>query len=426
MKNKKVIFILFAVLCLVVKIYFIVINNPVLQITNDDWRNYTIAQNYVEGKGYGIYDDMAHRYRLSAFHTSSTIFLYQFLIKHRVSEKTIVFVFFVLSTILYLLAVLYLYRIVNLLDISRKLAFLTTAMFAFYPLVLNGMGSAFHFDNLVLPLLVINFYFLLQWVKNRRLTLPVSIFLIGSITFSCFTRAQVLPLYFFTGCFLLFLYLKDRSKTKHADNSILYFLIALPLSVGLAYIPALVKNKKMFGAYIISTQTGFELLQGNNGMNNGNWQIPVSGDTLDKYVHERIPEVESLDEYSESKARGRLAINWIKEHPGKAILNICKKVTRYFVPWNAPAHIRFGFKYNPLTCLVHLIFLTTIIVCLVKNRKFLFSAEMILLLIPVAAAILLVIIFFFNFKMRYYGDPLMIIIYGYGVEIYLNYKYSSA
>jgi hypothetical protein len=221
---------------------------------------------------------------------------------------------------------------------------------------------------------------------------------------------------------LLFLYLKDLSKKQHTNNTVLYFLIALAVSIGVSYIPALEKNRKMFGAYAISTQTGFELLQGNNGMNNGNWEFPEPGDTLDKYVHERIPDVESLDEYSESKARGELAKSWIKEHPGREMINIVKKAVRYFVPRNAPTHIKQVFKYHPLTCLVHLIFLTTIIVCLVKDRRFLFSAEMVLLLIPVAATLLLVMIFFFTFKMRYYGDPFMIIIAAWGVNRYLKLR----
>jgi hypothetical protein len=47
---------------------------------------------------------------------------------------------------------------------------------------------------------------------------------------------------------------------------------------------------------------------------------------------------------------------------------------------------------------------------------------MVLLLIPVAATLLLVMIFFFTFKMRYYGDPFMIIIAAWGVNRYLKLR----
>jgi len=420
MKNKKLFFILLVALCLPLKIYFIVKNNPNLQFTNDDQRNYTIAQNHVLGKGYGIYDPMLHRYKLSAYHTSSTIFLYQFLIEHQVPQQTTVLVFYILSTILYLLAILYLYRILTLLNLSTWAVYAFTAVFALYPSVLNAMGSTYRFDTLVMPLHVINFYYLLQWVKNRKLTLPTCIFLTVSITFCCFFRSQVLPLYLITGCLLLLIYLKDRFKAKHASNTILYLLGALIVCVSLSFIPALIKNKKMFGAYIISTQSGFELLQGNNPINNGNWEFPAPGDPLDTYVHEKIPAIETLDEYAESKARGQLAREWIRDNPGKETIIILKKVARYFLPRNVVTVIKPHFKYNPITCLVHFLFLTTIIIGLIKDRKFLFSDEMLLLLIPVVATLALTVIFFFNFKLRYNANPFIIMVAAYGLNRYLR------
>jgi len=422
MKNKKLLFILFLALCLPLKVYFIAKNNPDLQFTNDDQRNYTIAQNHVLGKGYGIYDPMLHRYKLSAYHTSSTIFLYQFLIEHQVPQQTTVLVFYILSTILYLLAILYLYRILTLLNLSTWAVYAFTAVFALYPSVLNAMGSTYRFDTLVMPLHVINFYYLLQWVKNRKLTLPTCIFLTVSITSCCFFRAQTIPIYFLTGCYLLFLYIRNWRKTKDTNNTILYFLATLVLTIGIAFIPVLIKNKKMFGAYIISTQTGFELLQGHNPINGGNWEVPTPGNPLDKYVHEKIPAIDTLDEYAAGKARGELAKEWIRENPGKEIIYIIKKVARYFVPKNAVTATKPLFKYHPVTGLVHLLFLTTIIVCLIKDKRFLFSREMLLLLIPVAATLLLTVMFFFNLKLRYNAEPFMIIIAACGVGRVVSFK----
>ncbi|HEX6426105.1 MAG TPA: hypothetical protein VF008_00415 [Niastella sp.] len=419
MKNRTVIFILFMAICVLIKVYFIAKDNPELKFNDDDQRNYVIAQNYVSGKGYGIYDPMVHRYRLSAFHTSSTVFLYQFFINQHVPQKTLVIAFYILSTLLYVLAVLYLYRLLNLLEISSALVYTATILFALYPSVMYSMGPKYHFDNLVMPLHIINFYFLLQWVKGRSLIVPVYIFLLVSITFCCFFRSQVLMLYFITGCILFFLYIKTLIKKKQPDNAMLYFLIALTLSISIAFIPVLIKNKQLFGAYIISTQAGFELLHGHNGINKGNWMISTPGDPLDRYVHEKIPFIETLDEYTESKARGRLAREWIKDNPGVEVKYIFKKMMRYFIPENAaPLKIKPTFYYHPLTILIHITFLITIFVSLMKNRKFLFSKEMLLLMTPVIATLLLSALFFFDMKLRYHAEPFLIIIAAYALDRY--------
>lgn len=419
MKDRKIIFILFVAFCVLLRIYFIAKDNPQLLFNTDDQRNYDIAQNYVLGKGYGIYDPMVHRYRLSAFHTSSTIFLYQFLIKQQISQQSFVIVFYILSTLFYILSVLYFYRLLNLLGISRALVYAATIVFALYPSVTYTMGPKPHFDNLVMPLHVINFYYLLHYVKGRLLKLPVYIFLLLSITFCCFFRSQVLLLYFITGGFLFFLYIKNRMKQQQPGNAMLYFLITLALSISIVFTPILIKNKQLFGAYIISTQAGFELLHGHNSVNKGNWTMSVPGNALDRYVHEKIPQVETLDEYTESKERGRLAKEWIRNNPGTEVKYMFKKMARYFMPENAlPLTIIPAFRYHPLNILVHLTFLTLLIISLVKNRQFLLSAETLLLLIPVIATLTLSVIFFFDFKLRYHAEPFMIIIAAFALDRY--------
>jgi hypothetical protein len=432
MKNTRVIFTLFMTLCLLTKVYFISIDNPGLKFSDDDQRNYDIAQNYVSGKGYGIYDPMTNRYRLSAYHTSSTVFLYQFLINNKVSHKTIAIVFYALSTILYLLAIAYVYRILTLLGVVPAIVYCATAVFAFYPSVLYAIGTMYHFDNLIMPLYIINTYYLLKWIKGRTLALPEYAFLIASITCCCFFRTQVLLLYFFTGCFLFTLYVsqsakasavrrqrlcrrrageEDRIRSKQPNNALLYFLSILAVTVSIAYIPTLQKNKRLFGTYFISTQAGFELLNGHNGITGGNWRITTPGSALDRYVHEKIPGIDTLDEYAESKAREQLAREWIRQNPGMEAKYIFKKMARYFMPENGNAYrIKPVFKYHPLTILVHLIFLTGFITALLKDRKSLVTDTTILLLIPVGVTLLLSVVFFFDFKLRYYAEPCMIIL----------------
>lgn len=406
-------------LCVLLKVYFIAKDNPELKFNTDDQRNYDIAQNHVLGKGYGIYDIMAHRYRLSAFHTSSTVFLYEFLIKQQIPQRSIVFTFYILSTLFYILAVIYFYRLLILLQISSTLVYAATLLFALYPSVMYSVGAKHQFENIVMPLHIINFYYLLQYVKGRSLTIPVYIFLLISITFCCFFKSQVLLLYFITGCVLLFLFVKKRIKEKQTNNAMLYFLLALILFISIAFTPVLIKNKQMFGAYTISTQAGFELLHGHNGINKGNWTMSVPGTPLDRYVHEKIPNIETLDEYTESKARGHLAWEWIKDNPGTEIKYIFKKMARYFMPEHAqPLTMKTTFKYHPLTILLHGVFFFTLFVSFIKNRKFLVSDEMLLLMIPVIATLALSVIFFFDFKLRYHAEPFIIVIAVYAWDRY--------
>jgi len=422
MNRAKIVFIIFGLLCLFLKIYFISISNPHLLFCYDEQRNYTIAANHAQGKGYGIYDEkMANHYRLSAFHTSSTVFLDQFLISAHIPQRTAVIVFYILSTTLYLLAVFYFYRILQTLAVPPAITYTATAIFALYPSVTYAVGPIYHYDNIVMPLHVINFYYLLQWIKRRPVTLTNKVLLLLSITLCCFLRSQVLVLYFLTGCLLLFIYLKNLVTTKHADLHIPIFLTGLAISIVLVYIPTLIKNKSMFNAYIISTQSGYEFLQGHNGFQKGNFKTPYPNTPLNLYVRSREPLIDSMDEYTESKVRSQLAWEWIKAHPGKECFYILKKTARYFMPENANlSHIKSVFRYHPFNIFVHFVFIVSILLLLLKHRSVLYSQEVLLLGIPVIASILLSVIYFFDFRLRYHAEPFIIIL-----AAYLATRYNS-
>jgi len=63
-----------------------------------------------------------------------------------------------------------------------------------------------------------------------------------------------------------------------------------------------------------------------------------------------------------------------------------------------------------LTLLVQLAFITSLGIGLVKYRDFIFSGDIVLLMLPIVATITTCVIFYFDFKLRYYGEPFMILI----------------
>lgn len=417
--------ILFLILCISLKLYFIFGFTTHLHLNPDNERNYTIAQNYLAGKGYGLESGTVPHFRLSAYHTSSTVFLFQFLIKRQVSKDTIVLVFYIISTLLYLLAIWYLHLLLRELQVKPVLVYLSTAIFALYPSVMYAIGTTCDFDNLIVPLHVIYFYYLLQLVKGKVLKPGVLILLALGITLSCFLRSQVIPLYFLAGCYMLVLYYK-RNTCFRQKYTIPVFWALVALCLTTAFVPVLIKNKKMFNSYIISTQFGFEFLEGHNAYTRGNWQYTFPGTPLENYVHRRFPDIDSLDEYTDGKLRASLAWEWIRAHPALEVKYALKKVVRYFIPENQqPENIKALFRYHPLTILVHVVFLFSVGWTLFRDRSLLFSKEMLLLMIPVISTIMLTVIFYFDFRLRYHAEPFLIIISACLVNNFLSKRKSG-
>lgn len=177
----------------------------------------------------------------------------------------------------------------------------------------------------------------------------------------------------------------------------------------LAQVPVFKKNHAMFGSYILSTQPGFEFLRGHNPLARGsNWGDDPNN-VFYKYVMDQIPNIDYLNEYEESLAWRSLAIKWILNNPFSELKLIVRKIAIYFLPQNYNYGLPGNRLYNPINLIVHLLFLVSIALTLIKFRSIVIRKVDILVLIPIIFSILLGLIFFVGYRWRYYGEPFMII-----------------
>ena len=187
----------------------------------------------------------------------------------------------------------------------------------------------------------------------------------------------------------------------------LYFFIAI---VGFAsHFPSLQKNKQLFGSYILSTQTGYEILQGHNpyakGSWMGNWLLPSS--ELYQYSHQNIPDLDSLNQYEEGLARKKVAFNWIKENPLDEIKLSFRKLLLFFLPRNFE-FLPFNQLPNPINFIFYVGFLACVMMSFFYKNRF-WDIEKTIILIPILGAIALTLVFFMGARWRYYAEPFMII-----------------
>ena len=121
-------------------------------------------------------------------------------------------------------------------------------------------------------------------------------------------------------------------------------------------------NKELFGVYILSTQSGFELLQGHSPVAQGSWMHHWEdmGNPLYEYAHKNIKNLDSLNEYEASQARKHLAMDWAVHHPLKEIILTARKIVIYFFPDNFE-ELSQKWCLNIFTLLTHLLFLAGIL-----------------------------------------------------------------
>jgi hypothetical protein len=388
------------VLALTAKIILIFAVNKDLNMTSDEGGNYDLAYNHYKGNGYTRYDAAKNKFIPYAYHGSFTVFVYEFLIKNGIKKQIWVALVYILSCILFLLSIDYFYRLSLFFIKSERYALFSTVTYCFYPSVMFYIGPLFFYENLAVSLLIIILYKLLLAVRNGFTKADYFVIPIA-VALSSLFRAQTIAIY----ATIFFIYaIIILAQRAYKLIPLLLFTISFMFIV---QIPSLVKNKKMFGEYILSTQSGFELLQGHNPTARGSWMgdcdVPTS--PLYKYVHSEIANINELNEWEDSKARKHLAIKWIIENPIGEITLCARKLAIYFLPKNFET-LYTSNVLNPVNLLVHLFFLSFIIMQLYKRE---FIPDEMLLFSPIAGSIILSLVFFVGYRWRYYAEPFMIV-----------------
>lgn len=396
--KQKILILIIITLCIKLCLLFIVNDN--LSMNWDEEVNYEIATNHINGKGYTYHNPVKKEALPTAFHGSFPIFLYEFLIKSGIRKESWVIFMYALTLILFGVSILFFFKLSSLIIHNERYAFFATITYCFYPSFLYYIGTLFFYENVVTSLLIIVIYRLLSAQKTGYQKVDYFILPLA-ISLSCLFRPQTIAIF----ALILTLYLFIAIINRMYKLIPLLFLVISFTSI--LHIPILIKNKKLFGEYILSTQSGFEFLQGHNpyakGSWMGKWKDPKS--QFYKYAHDQIKNIDSLNEWEESKQRQKLAMKWIKENPINEILLDLTKVLIFFVPKNFEV-LRAHNILNPINLLVHLSFLCLI---LFKCYKRDFTLDQLQLLSPIAASMALSIVFFVGYRWRYYAEPFMII-----------------
>lgn len=379
-------------------------------LTNpDEERNFEIAQNHINGKGYSVFDKQKQVYIKSAFHGSFPVFLYETVIKHNIGKQAWINFIYLITFLLYIVSIRCFYgTALILMNNNSKYAYYAAALYSFYPSVIYFVGALFFYENIALYGLIIVTFRLLRMIVNSTISKTDYFWIPLISTIILLLRAQLIPVFvLFFSAILFILFLKGSMFNKSFKKGTVTLVIITVLIATIGQIPALVKNKHMFGRAVLSTQYGFEFLQGHNALARGSWygNWRDTASTFYKYVHSNIPGLDKLDELQESKARQKLGLQWIKNQPLDEIKLLVRKLVIYFLPYNFDVLPGYSW-FNPINGVVHLLFLCYLIFNIYKRS---FSNNDLILLSIVLATIIISLMFFTVYRVRFYAEPFMII-----------------
>lgn len=408
--NNKLISII--LVALVVKTGLIFSGMEVSRMNPDEEKNFQIALNYQQGNGYTLFDENKRTYIPTAFHGSFPVFIYGFLLETEIEKESWIAFIHVVSVLLFALSTLYFYRLSRFFIDREEYVLLATATYCFYPSMLYYIGAVFLYENLALPILVMLVYKLLRSYRNG-LVLSDFFLIPGAITISCLLRPQTIAIY----SLILVVYAFMMARRQSFKWMSLMLITVLMMFV--AHTPIFLKNEKIFGEPILSTQSGFEFLQGHNptarGGWMGNWRDSTS--VLHRFVQSNIENISELNEWKEGEARKQLAIDWIVEHPLDEIKLSIRKLAIYFVPGNYDS-LPGANVWNPINLMVHMLFVAAVIWSFIRKS---ITADKIFLFAPIAASIILTLVFFVGYRWRYYAEPFMIIFSWYFIGALVTY-----
>jgi hypothetical protein len=368
----------------------------------DEESNYEVATNHFKGRSYTYFDPEKNDYLPTAFHASFTVFVYEnLLLKNHIHKRYWVVFCNIVSGLLLSLSILYFYQL-SLKFLSQKLAYYGTFFYCIFPSILYYIGSLFWYEQIVLSMLVIVIFLSIKSIQ-QKLSVSEIIMLAGFMVLGSLFRVQTIAIFVpLAIMMMLFLFFRRNFKSSLTYLGILFIGIA-------AHYPSLNKNKQLFGQYMISTQFGYEILQGHNpyakGSWMGDWLLPQS--KLYQFSHQNIPHLNQLNQYDEGLARKKLAIDWIKENPMAEIKLIFRKLLLFFFPRNFEFLPLNQFP-NPLNLIIYIGFLAYVAITIINKIKN-WDFEKVILFIPIVGSLSLTLIFFMGARWRYYAEPFMII-----------------
>ncbi|TGD83007.1 hypothetical protein [Hymenobacter wooponensis] len=394
-------------------ILFFIIYKGSLLLNPDDEGVFYIAKNYIEGHGYTVLRNGI--YEPSAFHASTPVFIYKWLIQAGISKNAWSLFICIFSLFTFFISAFYFYNLC-VKFLNGRVAFFATLTYLFYPSVLIYVGTCITYENFVMPMLVITVFLLVHTYQKGEMKLNDFLLLLLLSCISCIFKSNVLSVY------VILFFLSTVMNLFKRRYGLAVSLSIISVIVSIVHIPVLIKNKDLFGEYILSTQSGYELLQGHNptarGSWMGNWREKSS--PIYKYAHENIVGIDNMNEFEESIARKKLAVQWIKSNPLQEVVLLVRKSIIYFIPQNLEI-VRTSSFYNPINFAVHILFISMVLYLILTKSVY---EEDFILIAPFIGSFAVTLLYFVGYRWRYYAEPFMIL-YAWRMIDVMNQYYNA-
>jgi hypothetical protein len=322
---------------------------------------------------------------------------------------------FVVKTLLFLLSVLFFYRLALLYFID-PFALACTILYVLYPSVLMYVSIYNIYESVIGPLLVIIMSIHLTNNKEDKDFSPWQILLLTiAMPLICLLKLQVTLIFIIMFGIMLVQVILTRNYFFR------FFKAYAPASVVLLLLVSMIfaENYKLFHQVVFSTQSAVNLWHGHNPYARGSWTPSIWRNHADEIdpILQRNKDILSSDEITETGFYKKWAMTWIRQHPGREAILCMRKAGIYFLPYNFDT-----FKINLYTSLTHVAFLGFIFTFFRKNYK---DISFYYLLAPIVAIFLTSELFFVEYRWRYLTDPFMLLlglIFIRDVFLYFNAK----
>lgn len=321
---------------------------------SDSYEFDNYAWNLAQGRGYrGISPDVTDTDHLTAYRVPGTSLVWAGLYKvfgHRYDVVRTANCVIGAATILLVYGI-------GRRCFSESVGLLSAAIFTVYPLALLYSTELF---SEALATFVFLWYVLacLQFAAKPTATRAVWAGLL--LGFSLLTRASAVLMLPLAVVWAIWQFRKQRRAMALAA--------VIPVIAVATLVPWVARNYRVFRKFIpLSTQGGSALLQGNNDIvatdpkyyGYSVWDTKIN-DEITRQL--KAPN----DEYERDKVAGRLAVQWLKDNPGKWWYLIQAKFRRAFTPFlqpTSPKLYRIGMllSWGPVLVLFTLAFFPTLI-----------------------------------------------------------------
>lgn len=312
------------------------------------------------------------------------------------------------KTIVFLLSVVYFFKLVQLFFDNLTLVRLATILYIIYPsnfLFIHGLLDIL--ENIAVPLLVIGVYKLIVLLSQReKMSFRGALGVAFLFLFASLIRPHVLMIIFAVILIytLYWLLCRKRHQLSSVGLKVLGVMLAVTL---LGHVPIVVKNYQDFGKIFLSNQSGLELFQGHNEFARGSWQMAIwkTHSKELKPMFDSEPKLASYDEKQEMDFYQKQAINWVKANPAKELVLIARKTAIYFLPYNFN-----NLRVNVITLLTHLGLFGFVLFSLWKRWRNQNLVAYLIVLAPILGSYILSILFFVGYRWRFYAEPFMLIL----------------